>query len=149
MVDAASYLAGPGAATILGDFGANVIKVEPPGGDGYRKLVGTYSVPYHWLLTSRNKRSLAVDLSKEAGQKVIHGLVAKADVLTTNFLPKQLVKYDLQYEALKAINPRLIYAHVSGYGTQGVIAGNDLGVYRQQRGWPNPFTDAYECSDGA
>ncbi|NOX49513.1 MAG: CoA transferase [Gammaproteobacteria bacterium] len=233
VVDAASYVAGPGAATILGDFGANVIKVEPPGGDGYRKLVGTYPVPYHWLLTSRNKRSLAVDLSKEAGQKVIHGLVAKADVFTTNFLPKQLVKYDLQYEALKAINPRLIYAHVSGYGTQGeeanqrafdvtgwwarsglmefirdpgqtpmpmspgmgdhctataffgaimsglyrrektgegsfvstslvangvwanamalqgVIAGNDIGVYRQQRGWPNPFTDVYECSDGA
>ena len=48
VVDAASYLAGPGAATVLADFGADVIKVEPPGGDGYRQLVGAYPVPYHW-----------------------------------------------------------------------------------------------------
>ena len=57
VVDAATFLAGPGAATMLGDFGAKVIKIEPPGGDGYRALVGRYPVPYHWLLTSRNKQS--------------------------------------------------------------------------------------------
>ena len=62
VIDAATFLAGPGASTILADFGANVIKLEPPGGDGYRALVGNYPVPYHWLLTSRNKRSLAVNL---------------------------------------------------------------------------------------
>ena len=65
VVDAATFLAGPGAATMLGDFGAKVIKIEPPSGDGYRGLVGRYPVPYHWLLTSRNKESLALDLSKD------------------------------------------------------------------------------------
>ncbi|HCY04178.1 MAG TPA: hypothetical protein DHU16_01900, partial [Gammaproteobacteria bacterium] len=71
VIDAATFLAGPGAATILADYGADVIKVEPPEGDGYRGLVGRYPVPYHWQLTSRNKRSLALDLSKDEGQKVL------------------------------------------------------------------------------
>lgn len=232
VIDAATFLAGPGAGTILADYGANVIKIEPPGGDGYRALVGTYPVPYHWLLTSRNKRSVALDLSKDAGQTLMHDMVANADVFTTNFMPHQLAKYQLRYETLKALNPRLIYAHISGYGTegpdagrrafdvtgwwarsglmefirepgqtplpmspgmgdhctatafyaaimtglyrrersgegsyvstslvangvwangmalQGVFAGNDMSVYRQQKGWPNPFTDCYQCSDG-
>jgi formyl-CoA transferase len=232
VIDAATYLAGPGASTILADFGARVIKIEPPGGDGYRALVGAYPVPYHWLLTSRNKRSLAMDLSKDAGQRLMHELVARADVFTTNFLDAQLEKFQLQYATLKAINPRLIFAHISGYGLegpernrrafdvtgwwarsglmefirepgqmpqpmspgmgdhctatalfgcimsglyrrertgvgsfvstslaangvwangmalQGVIAGNNVGTYRQAKGWPNPFSDCYECADG-
>jgi formyl-CoA transferase len=82
VVDAATFLAGPGAATMLGDFGATVIKIEPPSGDGYRGLVGRYPVPYHWLLTSRNKQSLAVDLRKDAGQQLFHEVIAKADVMT-------------------------------------------------------------------
>ena len=232
VIDAATFLAGPGAATILADFGANVIKIEPPGGDGYRALVGPYPVPYHWLLTSRNKKSLCVDMTKDAGQNLIRDLVAKADVFTSNFLPSQQKKFDVEYETLKAVNPRLIYAHISGYGTQGpdadrrafdiagwwartglmefirepgqtplgmapgmgdhctatalfgaimtglyrrertgegsfvstslaangiwangmalqgVIAGNDIGTYRQAKGWPNPLTDSYGCADG-
>ena len=119
VIDAATYLAGPGASTILADFGANVIKIEPPGGDGYRALVGAYPVPYHWLLMSRNKRSLALDLNKDAGRALMHQLVARADVLTTNFLNAQLTKYHLDYETLRQINPRLIYAHISGYGLEG------------------------------
>lgn len=232
VIDAATFLAGPGASTILADFGANVIKIEPPGGDGLRNLVGTYPVPYHWLLTSRNKRSLVLDLSKDAGQHLMHEMIAKADVLTTNFLQAQLQKYQLEYDTVKAINPRLVYAHISGYGLQGpdaqrrafdvtgwwarsglmefvrepgqtpmpmapgmgdhctatalyaaimtglyrrektgqgsfvstslaangvwangmalqgVIAGTNIGTYRQKKGWPNPFTDAYQCSSG-
>ena len=119
VVDAATFLAGPGAATILADYGANVIKVEPPEGDGYRGLVGRYPVPYHWQLTSRNKRSLALDLSKDEGQKVLHRLLAQADVMTTNFLPDQLARYKLDYDIVKPVNPRLIYAHITGYGDQG------------------------------
>jgi crotonobetainyl-CoA:carnitine CoA-transferase CaiB-like acyl-CoA transferase len=119
VVDAATFLAGPGAATMLGDFGATVIKVEPPTGDGYRGLVGRYPVPYHWLLTSRNKQSLAVDLRKDAGQQLMHQIIAKADVMTTNFMPSQLERYQLTYPTLKAINPRLIYAHITGYGDEG------------------------------
>ena len=119
VVDAATFLAGPGAATMLGDFGAKVIKIEPPGGDGYRGLVGRYPVPYHWLLTSRNKESLALDLSKDAGQALMHQLIAKADVMTTNFMRGQLERYQLTYPTLKAINPRLVFGHITGYGDEG------------------------------
>jgi formyl-CoA transferase len=119
VIDAATFLAGPGAATIMADFGARVIKIEPPTGDGYRSLVGGYPVPYHWLLTSRNKESLALDLSRDAGQVLMHKLIANADVMTTNFLPNQLGRYRLEYERLKEINPRLIFAHISGYGDKG------------------------------
>ena len=119
VVDAATFLAGPGAATMLGDFGAKVIKIEPPGGDGYRGLVGRYPVPYHWLLTSRNKESLALDLSKDAGQALMHQLIAKADVMTTNFMRGQLERYQLTYPTLKAVNPRLVFGHITGYGDEG------------------------------
>ena len=119
VVDAATFLAGPGAATMLGDFGAKVIKIEPPSGDGYRALVGRYPVPYHWLLTSRNKQSLALDLSKDAGQALMHQLIAKADVMTTNFMRSQLERYQLTYPTLQGINPRLIFAHITGYGDAG------------------------------
>ncbi|MDG1124375.1 MAG: CoA transferase [Pseudomonadales bacterium] len=119
VIDAATFLAGPGAATIMADYGANVIKIEPPTGDGYRGLVGRYPVPYHWQLTSRNKQSLALDLSRDAGQVLMHKLIAGADVMTTNFLENQLSRYQLEYERLKEINPRLIFAHISGYGDQG------------------------------
>ena len=117
--DAATFLAGPGAATMLGDFGAKVIKIEPPSGDGYRGLVGRYPVPYHWLLTSRNKESLALDLSKDSGQALLHQLIKKADVMTTNFMRGQLERYQLTYPTLKAINPRLVYGHITGYGDDG------------------------------
>ena len=119
VVDAATFLAGPGAATMLGDFGAKVIKIEPPSGDGYRGLVGRYPVPYHWLLTSRNKESLALDLSKDSGQALLHQVIAKADVMTTNFMRSQLERYQLTYPTLKAINPRLVFGHISGYGDEG------------------------------
>jgi len=119
VIDAATFLAGPGAATIMADFGANVIKIEPPGGDGYRQLAGNAEVPYHWLLTSRNKKSLALDLTKDAGKALMHALIAKADVLTTNFLQPALERYELEYERVKSVNPKLVYAHMSGYGMRG------------------------------
>lgn len=119
VIDAASYLAGPGAATILADYGADVIKVEPPSGDGYRALVGRYPVSYHWLLTSRNKRSIGLDLGDADGRAVLHDLVRSADVVLTNFIGPALERYEMGYEALKAINPGLIYAHLTGYGTHG------------------------------
>ena len=119
VLDAATYLAGPGAATVLADFGADVIKVEPPDGDGYRKLVGRYPVPYHWQLTSRNKRSIALDLTRLQGQAVLHRLVQGADVILTNFLDGQLRRFRMTYGELRQINPRLVFAQLTGYGTQG------------------------------
>jgi len=119
VVDAASFLAGPGAATVLGDFGADVIKVEPLGGDGYRTLAGNYVVDYHWQLTSRNKRGVALDLSQPEGQDILRALVRGADVFLVNFFPRQLARYGLRYEDLEPDNPRLIYAHMTGFGTEG------------------------------
>ncbi|MEM7018434.1 MAG: CoA transferase [Pseudomonadota bacterium] len=119
VIDAASFLAGPCAATVMADYGADVIKIEPLDGDGYRKLVGRYPTDYHWLLTSRNKRSMALDLGREEGQRVLHQLVETADVILTNFLGGQLEKFGMRYETLKEINPQLIFAHITGYGTTG------------------------------
>ena len=112
-------MAGPGAATVLGDYGARVIKIEPPNGDRYRTLKGTWHIDYNWLLTSRNKESLALDISHPEGRQIVHELVEHADVFITNFIGDQLRKFKYDYEQIKAINPRIIYAHISGYGTKG------------------------------
>lgn len=119
VIDAASFLAGPGAATVMADYGANVIKIEPPQGDGYRTLVGRYPVPYHWLLTSRNKRSVGLNLRSQAGQQVVHKLIESADVIVVNFLDDQLKGFGLDYETVRAINPRIIFAQMTGYGSEG------------------------------
>jgi len=119
VIDAASFLAGPGAATVLGDFGADVIKVEPLAGDGYRTLSKPWRTDYNWQLTSRNKRSIALDLNRAEGREVMDRLVDGADVLVLNFFDDQLERYGLGYERLKARNPRLVYARISGYGNRG------------------------------
>ena len=119
VIDAASYVAGPAAATVMADFGARVIKIEPPNGDGYRGLAGRYRTNYNWLLTSRNKRSLALDITSEAGQQTLHKLIETADVLVVNFSLNQLTKYRLDFATLQAINPRIILAQLTGYGNRG------------------------------
>jgi len=119
VIDAASFLAGPGAATVLADFGADVVKVEPTGGDGYRRLAGNYVVDYNWLLTSRNKRSIGLDIASVEGREVLQKLILEADVLLVNFRADQMKRFNLEYETLKSVNPRLIYAHMTGYGTEG------------------------------
>jgi crotonobetainyl-CoA:carnitine CoA-transferase CaiB-like acyl-CoA transferase len=122
VVDAASFLAGPCAATILGDFGADVIKVEPLDGDGHRRLSGGHPIDYTWQLTSRNKRSIALDFSRAEGRKVLLSLVDAADIVLFNLRADQLARYRLDYETLRESNPRLIYAQVSGYGLVGTDA---------------------------
>ena len=125
VIDLGSWVAGPAAATILGDLGADVIKIEPPGiGDPYRYINYIPDAPqaddnYAWLLTSRNKRSLAIDIKSETGYNILLKLINNADVLVTNFPPKVLSKLKLQYEDLKQHNPKLVYAHLSGYGETG------------------------------
>jgi formyl-CoA transferase len=122
IIDCASWIAGPAAATMLSDFGADVIKIEPPGdGDPWRAStpIPGKAVDYYWQLTSRNKRSLALDLKHPEGQAVLHRLVAAADVFITNFpLP---VRHRLLMAAadLLPINPRLIYASFTAYGEDG------------------------------
>ena len=121
VVELGQLIAGPFAAKTLGDFGAEVIKIEPPGsGDPLRKwrlLKDGTSV--WWQIQSRNKRSLAMDLRKPEAQDVVRRLVAEADVLIENFRPGTLEGWDMAPEQLHALNPGLVILRVSGYGQSG------------------------------
>ena len=125
VIDCGTYIAGPSTATIMSDFGAEVIKIErPPHGDPYRRLSFLPGMPvsdlnYCWLLDARNRKSLALDLQDEAGREALRRLVQTADVFITNYPPDLTSKFEVDYEKLAAINSRMIYAHVTGYGTQG------------------------------
>jgi len=125
VIDCATYVAGPAAATVMSDFGADVIKIErPPDGDLWRTFSSVPGYPstdfhYTWLLTSRNKRSIVLDLTKDAGRDTLLKLVAGADVFVTNFQQSLLDKFRLRWEDLRAANARLVYAHITGYGEKG------------------------------
>ena len=143
VLDCASFIAAPAAATVLSDFGADVIKIEPPGsGDPYRNLPNLpgYPVSQHnfaWLLEARNKRSLALDLSKPDGQAVLHRLAADADVFITNYPPAVRERLGITHAHLAPHNERLIYASFTGYGEKGEEAnkpGFDSNAYWARSG---------------
>ena len=125
VLDCGSFIAAPAAATILSDFGADVIKIEPPGaGDPYRAVPKLPTSPqsdenYAWMLASRNKRGLALDLSKPAAQEVMRRLISSSDVFITNFPAGVRKKFALTYEDIASLNERLIYASFTGYGERG------------------------------
>src|ERR1700716_1516007 len=116
VLDCASFIAAPAAATVLSDFGADVIKIEPPvTGDPYRNLPNLPGYPHSehnfaWLLEARNKKSLALDLSKPEGQAVLYRLVAEADVFITNFPPAVRSRLGISHDHLVRLHDRLIYA---------------------------------------
>jgi formyl-CoA transferase len=122
VIDCASWIAGPAAATILSDFGADVIKVEPPGsGDPWRAFTpipGT-TTDACWQLTSRNKRSLAIDLKQADGLAVLYRLLAASDVFITNFPLPVRERLKIATSHVLPLNPRLIYASLSAYGEAG------------------------------
>ncbi|WP_375415189.1 CaiB/BaiF CoA transferase family protein [uncultured Bradyrhizobium sp.] len=143
VLDCASFIAAPAAATVLSDFGADVIKIEPPGsGDPYRNLPNLSGYPasphnYAWMLESRNKKSLALDLGNPEGQQVLRRLVAGADVFITNFPPTVRQRLGITYEELSPLNDRLIYASFTGYGEKGDEAnkpGFDSNAYWARSG---------------
>ncbi len=124
VLDVGSFIAGPGAATILSDFGADVIKVEPPEGDPWREQYKRPELPrskvnYFWMLTSRNKKSLALNLKAPEAQAILHRLVKDCDVFVTNLPHRLRGTLGIDYEVLKKLNPRMIYASMSGYGETG------------------------------
>lgn len=124
VVDCASFIAGPAAATVLGDFGARVIKIEPPGiGDAYRNLFRLRGTPddvdYFWALDSRNKESLALDLRLAEGRAVLQTLVKRADVFITNIPFPARERLGVRAEDLMPLNGRLIYASLTPYGETG------------------------------
>ncbi len=126
VIDCASWIAGPAAATILSDFGADVVKIEPPGpGDPWRAStpIPGKTTDYYWQLTSRNKRSLAIDLKHADGLAVLYRLLAGTDVFVTNFPLPVRERLKIAAAHLLPLNPRLIYASLSAYGEQGEEAG--------------------------
>ena len=154
VVDLASFIAGPAAATVLGDFGADVVKVEPPHiGDSYRYLSRVPPLPevkgvnYPWQLDNRNKRSVELNLKSPGARPVVERLVRWADVLITNFPPPARAELGLEYADLAALNPRLIYADVTGFGETGPDAhlpGFDVTAYWARSGLMDLTRDSGE-----
>lgn len=123
VVEFATYIAGPGAAGVLGDWGAEVIKIERPGGDAMRQAFADAKSDLAgnpvFEMDNRGKRAVAIDISKPAGRDALARLAAEADVFLTNVRPASLAKVGLDEATLRAANPRLIYAQVTGYGLDG------------------------------
>jgi formyl-CoA transferase len=143
VIDCATYIAGPAAAVVMSDFGAEVIKVErPPFGDPYRYLHLVPPMPmsetaYCWVLDGRNKKSLALDVGQPAGRNALLRLVATADVFITNYQPALVRKFAVSFDDLLPSNDRLIYGQVTGYGEVGDDVdrpGYDLTAYWARSG---------------
>jgi formyl-CoA transferase len=150
VVDLASFIAGPSAAVILSDFGADVIKVEPPSGELWRHSNKMPPQPvsddaYAWHLNNRNKRGVALDLKSPSAQQVLEKLVKWADVLIVNTPHPARARLKLEYQDVVRWNPRLIYADVTGFGDKGPDAdlpGFDITSYWARSGLLSLTRDA-------
>jgi crotonobetainyl-CoA:carnitine CoA-transferase CaiB-like acyl-CoA transferase len=150
VVDLASFVAGPSAAVILSDYGAEVIKVEPPSGDMWRlgnKIPPQPQAkdPYQWHLANRNKRGIALNLKSPGAQLILEKLVKWADVLIVNTPHRARKKLKLEYEDVEQWNPRLIYADLTGFGEKGPDAelpGFDITSYWARSGLLSMTRDA-------
>jgi len=150
VVDFSSFVAGPSAAVILSDFGADVIKVEPPSGDPWRH--GNHippqplsDDPYQFHLANRNKRSIALDLKSPGAEPVVRKLVAWADVFVVNTPHNARKKLKLEYDDVAQLNPRLVYADLTGFGEKGPDAnlpGFDITSYWARSGLLSMTRDA-------
>jgi formyl-CoA transferase len=148
VIETGQLIAGPFCGQLLGDFGAEVIKIEPPGsGDplrSWRRMQGD-GPSLWWPIIARNKKSITLDLRQSAGQELARRLIVNADVLIENFRPGTLEKWNLGYEALAAANPRLVMARMSGFGQTGPYSqqpgfgsiGEAMGGLRYVTGYPD------------
>ncbi len=141
VVEYATYMAAPGAGGILRDWGADVIKVEPPGGDPIRGFFRTIGTDIDdnpvFDFDNRGKRSIIVDTATEAGQQILRDLASAADVFLTNVRPGGLERSGLDYASLQALNPRLVYCSLTGYGLSGPDAdrpGFDIASFWSRTG---------------
>ena len=152
VVDLASFIAGPSAAVILSDFGADVIKVEPPNGELWRIAHHLPPQPvaedaYPWHLANRNKRGMALDLKSPSAHQVLEKLVKWADVLIVNTPHPARARLKLEYQDVVQWNPRLIYADITGFGDKGPDAnlpGFDITSYWARSGLLSMTRDAGE-----
>ncbi|HEX6797633.1 MAG TPA: CoA transferase [Ktedonobacterales bacterium] len=136
VIELGSFVAAPTATRILADFGAEVIKVESPGaGDELRQwgeLIATRDgrhISAWWLTTARNKRFVTLNLREPRGQELVLDLIAKSDIVVENFRPGRLEAWNLGYERLRVVNPRVVLVRISGYG--------QTGPYREKAGYGN------------
>ncbi len=146
VLELGQLIAGPFATKLLGEFGADVIKIEPPGtGDPLRRWrVMRGDTSLWWHVQTRNKRSVSLDLKSDEGQDIVKRLVAEADIVVENFSPGRLEKWGLGWDALSAINPALIMVRISGYGQTGPyrdlpgfgVIGEAMGGLRYLSGHP-------------
>ena len=146
VIDMGFWVAGPSVAGLLADWGADVIKIEPPTGDPLRGVFAAAAASRKWDTSGRNppfeldnrgKRSIAVDLHAEEGRRIAISLIEKADVLVTNLRPQARERLALSYDDVKEANPRLIYCEVTGYGSEGAErnrAGYDVGAFWSRAG---------------
>lgn len=145
VIEMGSLIAGPFCGQLMGDMGADVIKIEAPGDGDPMRQWGQGARPAWWRVIGRNKRSLSLDLRQSRGQEIARKLAAKADILIENFRPGTLEKWGMSPEALHALNPRLIIVRVSGYGQTGPYAdragfglvGEAMGGWRYLVGEPD------------
>lgn len=147
VVEIGHILNGPLAGQVLGDFGADVIKVEPLGGDVYRHAGATRNpgMGAAWQATNRNKRSIAVDLKTDGGKQVLTRLLSGADAMIHNLRVKAVKRLGFDYAAVKQIQPKIVYAYSVGYGQQGPYADlpaiDDLIQARSGIAWLNKTPD--------
>ncbi|MEN9856441.1 MAG: hypothetical protein RLZZ157_1567 [Pseudomonadota bacterium] len=141
VIEYATYIAAPGAAGLMADWGADVIKIEPPGGDPIRAFFSSIGTAITqnpvFDLDNRGKRSIVIDTKSDKGSAIVRDLVKDADVFLTNVRPGGLARGGLDYATLSALNPRLIYASVTGYGLEGPDvdrAGFDIAAYWSRSG---------------
>jgi len=126
VLELGTLIAGPFCGQLMADFGAEVVKIEAPGSGDPMRVWGRTSAdgkPLWWPVIARNKKSATLDLRQAEGQALLRQLAGKADILIENFRPGTLEKWNLGWDALSAINPRLIMVRVSGYGQTGPYAG--------------------------
>ena len=136
VVELGQLIAGPFCGQLLGDMGAEVVKIEPPGGDPMRHW-GQGSTPTWWRVIGRNKYSVAADLRSEEGQALARELIAQADILVENFRPGTLERWNLGPDELRKAHPGLIVVRVSGYGQTGPYASRAGfgGIAEAMGGW--------------
>ena len=131
VLDLSRILAGPWCAMTLGDLGADVIKIEHPvrGDDTRGWAPFLHGESAYYLFLNRNKRSVALDIADAEAQQLLRDYIAQADVIVENFKAGALRKYGLDYESARAINPRIIYCSVTGYGHSSPMAARPAMIW--------------------
>lgn len=157
VVDFTQWMAGPVAASLLAQWGAEVIHIEHPlRGDGSRGImrgVGTGRLQHHVVnyfleFANVNKKSMTVDLTRQEGKDIIYRLVSKSDVFLGNLRPQQIQEFEIDYDTLRRQNPKIIYANITGYGMKGPDKDNpgyDSGAYFARSGITHMLSEPGEC----